>query len=271
MPTEEASLSAPDPGAGTPSPTPGKSLGLGLAARPTSLRGADLHRTTGTDGSSLTVHLLFFDQSCFDPEDFAATGISCPANIARSVRKRQAEFLFGRLAARLTLNDVAPTTSAAEVAIGPTREPIWPPGIIGSISHCDRVAAAIAEPQGTRRGIGIDLERVASAKTCEALLTTVVDDKETALLRQLAGERWPIETLLTLVFSAKESLFKGAFPVVGRYFHFSAAQLVALDQERRLLRFSLTETLCDEFRQAQCVDIGFDFIEPDLPLTHFVW
>lgn len=239
----------------------------GLAA----LRGASVCELDGVDGSGLGVHLLEFDLENFVSGDFAQSGIACPPSVARSVRKRQAEFLFGRLAARLALSGQFPAAAVDEVAIGATREPVWPVDAIGSISHCGGLAAATVERRNPRSGIGIDIERIATGDACKALLATVVDEQEIALLRGLAWDAWSLEMLLTLVFSAKESLFKGAFGAVGRYFDFDAAQLRSVDLEARRIRLVLTGPLCAQFVHGQHIDIGFELLDADLVLTHFVW
>lgn len=123
----------------------------------TALRGA--RRYLLDDGTPL--YALAFDAARFQPQAFAAAAIACPDSIARSVRKRQAEFLFGRLAARLALGAaLGPVQAQAEIAIGTAREPCWPAGSLGSISHGDGCAAAVALAAGQHQGIGIDLERL---------------------------------------------------------------------------------------------------------------
>lgn len=224
------------------------------------------------DGAPLPVQMVAFDDEKFHGNLFELWSIACPPCVARSVRKRQAEFFFGRLAARRALAraglDVS--QSRTHIGIGATREPCWPAGVIGSISHIRGLAAATALLPRQRRGVGIDLEHVVNDVTGRALLGTVVDDSELALIHSLA-EADTANTLLTVVFSAKESLFKGAFAAVGRYFDFSAARLVALDVVHGRLRLRLTQTLCPQFVHGQECDIGFDRIDADTVITHFVW
>lgn len=249
-------------------------LQLGTLARDVgaALRCAARYDLHTADGMPLPVYLLEFDYERFAPTAFAATGIACPPSVARSVHRRQAEHFFGRLAARLALSASSFSSKAIpSIPIGPSREPLWPEDMIGSISHSQHLAAATVERCGRRRGIGIDIEPIVAVEAREALLATVVNTQETAYLGSLVADDWPMETLLTIVFSAKESLFKGAFGAVGRYFDFSAAQVVMLDRERGSVRFALTETLCAQFIQAQHCEIRFDFIRADTVLTHFAW
>ncbi|WP_369981293.1 4'-phosphopantetheinyl transferase family protein [Xanthomonas bundabergensis] len=260
-----------DPLAGHPGAHTGQPLRLDLPpAVATALRGA--RRYLLDDGTPL--YALAFEAGRFQPQAFAAAAIACPDSIARSVRKRQAEFLFGRLAARLALTDaLGPAQAQAEIAIGAAREPRWPGGSLGSISHGDGCAAAVALAAGQRQGIGIDLERLLAPAAREAVLGVAIDDAEAALLAAAADARWPPDALLTALFSAKESLFKAAFGAVGRYFDFAAARVCGVDLARRRLRLRLTETLCAQFAEGQVCEIGFARLDldPQLVLTHYAW
>lgn len=232
----------------------------------------DAQRYLLDDGTVL--YALAFDAARFQPQAFTAAQIACPDSVARSVRKRQAEFLFGRLAARLALGDALGTAQAqAEIAIGAMRQPRWPAGSLGSISHSDGCAAAVALAASQGHGIGIDLERLLAPAAREAVLGVAIDAAEAALLAAAADVRWPTDALLTALFSAKESLFKAAFGAVGRYFDFAAARVCAVDLARQRMRLRLTETLCAQFVAGQACEIGFARLEldPQLVLTHYVW
>jgi enterobactin synthetase component D len=207
--------------------------------------------------------VIEFDGSRFDPAAFPDTGLACPATIARSVATRQAEFFFGRLAARMSL--AALGVDCPDIPIGPTREPVWPGAVIGSITHNQEYAAAVAllgHPC-----VGIDIERVVSAESQQALLATAISAGEQAYLRTLAG--LPFAQLITAVFSAKESFFKAAFPSVGRYFDFSAAELVHFDVQNLRLSLCLKETLSPEFCFGKVVELHVEYIRPDTLLTSF--
>lgn len=217
---------------------------------------------------SFPLWLVEFDVHGFDVDAFRAGGITLPQQIAGSVRKRQAEFFFGRLAARRALS--ACGMAPCEIAIGSSREPLWPAGVIGSISHSPHIAAAVALAQSTYRGIGIDLEPVLGVELLATVRSTVLNEHEYALLGTGAGPH-PLETLCTLVFSAKESFFKGCFAAVRRYFDFSAVRLVDLDIGARSLQLQLEHTLCPELVAGMVFDVRFEFTGPGTVLTLFVW
>jgi len=219
-------------------------------------------------GVPLSVYLGTFDVEKFSMAAFAAAGIACPPGVARSVHKRQAEFYFGRLAARQALNALG--ISGFDVRVGEARQPMWPVDVIGSISHTHTYAAAVALRRGECSGVGIDLEHMAGPDAAAALASTIIDAEELRYLQTL-NRVLPINTLLTAVFSAKESLFKAAFNEVGRYFDFSAVRVFLIDPEAGFIRLRLTETLCGAFVDGQVCEIGFCFPEAGTVLTSFVW
>ncbi|HUB89270.1 MAG TPA: 4'-phosphopantetheinyl transferase superfamily protein [Dyella sp.] len=211
---------------------------------------------------------LPFDVAAHDDAAFAQHGIACPASIARSVRKRQAEFLAGRLAARAAL--AACGAPDAELAIGSARQPVWPRGYLGSISHTGNLAVAIALPSSQLRGIGIDLEHVVSPATLHALRTTVVDDDERKRLTEAAlVQGWPV--VLTAVFSAKESFFKASFATVGRLFDFHAVRVLRFDTDNGDIEVEVVERLAEPFMPATRWTLRYQRLNTQTLLTHMAW
>lgn len=214
------------------------------------------------------VCILPFVAEHFDPASFGVEGIACPPTVARSVRRRQSEFFAGRLAARHALARIQ--VPSDQVPIGAMREPVWPPGIIGSISHSQHYAAAVALAAGRKNGVGIDIEHIVTEEVQASLLETAISATEFGYLRRL-NTALPIAARLTLAFSAKESLYKGAFGSVGRFFDFSAAAVTGVDVERCMLSLTLTETLSQDFVKHQICTVAYDFIDPATVLTSFIW
>ena len=238
-----------------------------------SLSEAATVQVTLHSGVKARVDLLTFEVGLFETDAFRASGIACPPSIVRSVTKRQAEFFFGRLAAHASLQRLGlpAGTDTRAIGIGPSREPLWPPGAVGSITHGHGRAAALALGAHDVRGAGIDLETKVSASARAALLELAIDAQECAVLGQsaLAGESF--DMALTLAFSAKESLFKGAFGSVGRYFDFAAAKVSGIDMASGRLTLTLQEHLSADFRLGQRCDVHFTFIDPQTVLTCFSW
>lgn len=120
--------------------------------------------------------------------------------VARAVPRRRREFAAGRVLARQALARLGASVGA--IPVGADRAPLWPLGVIGSITHCDGwVAAAVAWEQ-TLRGLGIDAEP-ARPLTREVRDRVCTLRERQWLATQDDGLPWS-----TLVFSAKESLYK---------------------------------------------------------------
>ena len=180
----------------------------------------------------------------FDPADSTELalqfpGVALPASLEGAVRKRQVEFLAGRYCAREALQACAPECAGAAIAVGPKREPVWPTAIVGAITHVQRLASVAVARRADTGGLGLDIELPMDSERARELLESIAAADEVAHLVRLTG--WTSAAVLTLVFSAKETVFKCLYPQVQRYFDFRDASVVDLDLERgrfsaRLLR-----------------------------------
>jgi enterobactin synthetase component D len=188
----------------------------------------------------LALFLVEFDALRFSDSAFADAGIDCPEPIARSVRKRRAEFFYGRLCAKAAMAAIG---MPGQVGVGAQREPRWPAATVGSISHSDTIAAAAVAPAGDCGGVGIDLaERIAPAGV-EELIGIVVSKREHGYLCSL-GAQQDIALCLTVVFSAKETFFKAVYNLVREYFDFDAIEVIEVDFGASLVLFEFRQTLC---------------------------
>lgn len=190
----------------------------------------------------IALHRVCFDPGAFTPACYEQTRILLPASLQRAAPKRLGEFLAGRLAAREALRRFG--LGDHVVAIGSARDPRWPAGFEGSISHSllqGRGMALCAVRPG-QAGMGLDLEAWLEDEQACNLWSGIVNDEEWARL-----QRCPLGPALglTLVFSAKESLFKALYPRVGRYFDFLDARWLAMTEQTLTLelRSELTPDL----------------------------
>jgi enterobactin synthetase component D len=215
---------------------------------------------------STRVFLIDFDASRFTLDAFSICEIRLPKNIAKSVPKRQAEYFFGRLAAKFSMSRLLVTPT--EVKIGDLRQPVWPSGLIGSISHTNSIAASLVLRKEYYKFVGIDVEYIGALDESTALSARVINKREHAYL--MTFNKLSMKSLLTIVFSAKESFFKGAFRSVGRYFDFSSVTVTNLCLDQGILTLSLTETLSGDFVKHQDFNVYIDFIHNDSVLTSFI-
>ncbi|MGR3885918.1 4'-phosphopantetheinyl transferase family protein [Pseudomonas sp. 1152_12] len=163
-----------------------------------------------------------FDPALLVAGDFQRSAVPPPASIQRSVAKRQAEFLAGRLCARAALQQLDHLDCVP--AIGEDRAPVWPGHISGSITHSTGHAAAIVGHKAQWRGLGMDLENVLTLERAQRLAGEILTAQE--LQRMAALPREQIALVVTLTFSVKESLFKALYPIVQKRFYFEHAEVV---------------------------------------------
>src|SRR4051794_33065331 len=81
------------------------------------------------------------------------------AGVADAVPPRRAEYAAARECARSALRRLG--VPEAAVPAGPDRAPMWPTGIVGSMTHVDGYRAAAVGRAGSWTGIGIDAEVLA--------------------------------------------------------------------------------------------------------------
>lgn len=197
-------------------------------------------------GSQLRALSCTFDRESYHDALYEALGVAQPAQITGSVVKRKAEYLAGRYLCRLLLQAVG---QSGQVAIGPQRQPLWPAGWLGSITHSGNRAVAALWPDRGGRVLGLDLEHWMPAATASALQSRITLPGE---LDGLAAH-WSRESLLTLAFSSKECLYKALFPRVGRFFDFHCAKLCAVDEVENRFTLMLTTDLAVGFARGELI------------------
>jgi 4'-phosphopantetheinyl transferase EntD len=142
------------------------------------------------------------------------------ALVGNAVAKRRREFLTARACARRAL--VSLGLPPQPIASGEHGEPLWPSGVVGSITHCDGYrACALARAQAVI-SLGIDAEPNVSlpAGVLEAIVCPEEEPMLARLLRSAPAVSWD-----RLLFSAKESVYKAWFPLARRPLGFEDAIL----------------------------------------------
>lgn len=107
------------------------------------------------------------------------------------------------------------------IPTGKHREPLWPQGIVGSISHCDSLTGAIVAKRSDYVSLGFDIEEIGRVTT--DLWDLVFSENEKLFLHSaLDVER---RILSALFFSAKEAFYKFEYPITGLYLDFLDVEL----------------------------------------------
>ncbi|WP_159737205.1 4'-phosphopantetheinyl transferase family protein [Vibrio atypicus] len=172
-------------------------------------------------------------------EQRLSEGIPFPEFLHRAVLKRRCEFLAGRACSKrglLALNHLP----ALELKVGEHNQPLWPEGIVGSISHCVGHAVAVVGRESVDLvGVGIDIERVVSADLAQQIGDHLLSKPE----QNIDQTVFNYQQLVTVVFSAKESIYKAIFPVVNRVLDFDSVQLIWLDPKKCEMTFEFSSEL----------------------------
>ncbi|MCL1125679.1 4'-phosphopantetheinyl transferase family protein [Shewanella surugensis] len=211
-----------------------------MLSRPTSLQ---QHFPHMTDVILLSCQ---FDINAFQPSLFSQHQIALPSKLEKAVPKRQAEFLAGRFLAKTCFTDLS--LPYKEIINGSDRCPIWPKNIIGTITHSNETAACAITTAANIVALGIDLEYDINVKTCEDIYKSIINEQEETFLRSL---NCPFNQVMTLVFSAKESIYKALYPKIKQFFNFDAVTITALNLEQQVLTLELSKDWSSTFQQGQ--------------------
>jgi 4'-phosphopantetheinyl transferase EntD len=140
--------------------------------------------------------------------------------IAHAVEARRREFVTARRCAREALAKLG--HAPVPIRLGSKREPQWPIGLVGSITHTTGFRAAAIAPRNVLASVGIDAEQ--NEPLPDGIEDLVTVPAESQMLAALA-RAFPLTRWDRLLFSAKESVYKAWYPLTGRWLGFEDARL----------------------------------------------
>ena len=214
-----------------------------------------LRELTLTDHSKISLVECEFDLKHYQDLLYPLCGLNLYEPMQGSVAKRKAELLAGRVCAYYAMDKIG---VAEELTIGKSREPNWPIGIIGAITHTNNSAlCAVISKYDEQDVIGIDREKWIPHSVAIMLQQQILQQKERALLEKQAN--FAFNKLLTICFSAKESIFKAYFVKVGEYFDFKDANLVSFscNGKNGQCQFILADWLKQKIALTEPVTVDF--------------
>ena len=183
---------------------------------------------------------------------FEQLNVPFAENVQHAVPKRQAEYLVGRYCANKALTQLG--KEVTEIRTGQHRQPLWPEGIVGSISHSNEAALACVSRSNHIIGLGIDLEEIVNSTSMEKIESSILTERDKQCF---AGCTLPRETLFTIIFSLKESFFKAAYAQVGKYFDFDAVSVEAIDETNGIIHFCVNYNLSNTILKGQVYQGGY--------------
>ena len=137
--------------------------------------------------------------------------------IARSVVKRRNEFITARHCARVAMGQLGIPESP--ILKGEKGDPLWPDGLVGSLTHCEGYRGAVVGLTSAVRSVGIDAEP--HGVLPDGVLTAISLPAERHEIGALpAGLHWD-----RILFCAKEATYKAWFPLTQRWLGFEDAHI----------------------------------------------
>lgn len=140
--------------------------------------------------------------------------------LGQAVEKRRREFVTARACARQALARL--DLPAQAIPSGSRGEPIWPEGVVGSITHCSGYRACAVAPAAELLTIGVDAE--ANEPLPQGLIGDVALPEERQWIGRLAAAE-PGVSWDRLLFSIKESIYKAWFPLAKCWLGFEDASV----------------------------------------------
>ncbi len=119
-----------------------------------------------------------------------------------------------------------------------------------------RFASVAVARRSDASGIGLDTERIMTEQLAREILGQIAAPDEVAELERATG--WSRAVVLTLVFSAKETIFKCLYPQVRRYFDFRDASVVDIDPVRGVFSARLLCSLAPGLPAGRLLDGRFE-------------
>jgi 4'-phosphopantetheinyl transferase EntD len=143
--------------------------------------------------------------------------------LSKAVLMRVQEFAAGRACARALLAEFG--VHDCPIAVADDRQPVWPDGLVGSITHTTGFCAAVVARRSALRAVGLDSE-VAGSVNAE-LWPSICTPSEIAWLGALPQPQQA--SAATLIFSAKEAFYKCQYPLLRERLGFHDARVEVLE------------------------------------------
>jgi 4'-phosphopantetheinyl transferase EntD len=174
------------------------------------------------------------------PADLSPLHPGEAAMMARAVEKRRREFTAGRVLARTAMGRLG--IAEQPLLNGDDRAPIWPTGVVGTITHTRGWCAVAIAKATDLRALGADVEQDTPLE--ERLWDSVLNPDEIDHLQGMRPDE--ARALGKLIFSAKECAYKAQYLLTRTFLGFSAMSVVVDADAARATAGTWTAT----FRQS---------------------
>lgn len=140
--------------------------------------------------------------------------------IGGAVESRRIEFAAARACAREAMTRLG--VPPAPIARGGRGMPVWPAGVVGTLTHTRGLRAAALAPADRVRSLGLDVEP--HGPLSDGVLEAVSLPEEAAWVHAVRAEERAVHWD-RLLFTAKEATYKAWFPLTRRWLGFADAHI----------------------------------------------
>jgi len=174
------------------------------------------------------------------------------AVVKKACDKRKVDFLTGRYCARKAIDcllseEKKNDSNSLFIPVSPNRAPLWPKHIVGSITHTDGYCASVTGLKEKILSVGIDGQVMKPGRITEGMKKMILSECEMA----------DGETMLNLIFSAKESLYKCLNPLVKRFFGFHTAKVTEINGHEQTFTIKIIDSNLKKEAEKHCCTSSF--------------
>lgn len=174
------------------------------------------------------------------------------AYLRNAMPKRRREFTAGRLCSRRALTQFG--IENFPLLVGNNKEPVWPAGIAGSISHTEGYCGVAVARKHRIETLGLDVELTwRLSRDCWRQICT---RSELAWIDSLPSDKR--QENVALLFSAKECLYKCQHPISRTWLDFHDVA-VTIDPETCEFNATLLANVGSSFKRGTCFRGRYSF------------
>jgi len=140
--------------------------------------------------------------------------ITLPSHLLTAAAGRKISYYCSRLCACFCLNTLQLPYECMDFFGFTNRQPIWPPGHVGSFSHSKAIAVAAVASTRDYCSVGIDREEFIQLDNTQNYLSLLCLENEITCISESFNTLNSATTII--IFSLKEAVYKALYPIVGR-------------------------------------------------------
>ncbi len=182
----------------------------------------------------------------FEGKDFCSDlwEMYYPVSFKSFALKRKSEFVAGRLCAQSAIERLT-SEQQKFLPIGESGAALWPEGIVGSITHTNNFASAVAGKSSEIESLGIDAENWITKNRMDKIKEFIVS--RTELIQINDHINFSESNIFTLLFSAKESIYKCFSPLLGNSMSFLDVEISFKDISTNQFQYRFLKNFSPRF------------------------